>query len=641
MKSFNIITKVLQVRLKKNNTTAIRRTLCYAVILLGIAVLLIGCPDSTGNGNGNSDAPGAMMDTTAPDAVTNVTATPLPSGTEVLLRWTDSSSDDVTTITISWSSTVAGIKGGSTTAEVNTEESTIGNLVPITPYTFVITVPDAADNSTATTATPAPVNTLSDLIDADGNGLIDINSLERLHNMRYNLDVGAAGDDGRYKESGQIADEQGILCGANADTPCTGYELVRSLDFTDVASYDGSIDNAMRAWRPNSMANSMGNILPQALADNGTNRGWDPIGNDTSAAIRFNSRFEGNGHTIHNLYGRRSAAGQLGIFGAIGTNSVIRSIGVATVRLYGDASTIGALVGVSRGAIVASYASGAINGGMDTNNIGGLVGTLETNTAAVVASYAAVSVNDNGGLQNRLGGLIGNSTEESPSITASYASGNISGGSGINFVGGLAGQGTSTSTITASYASGNISGGNDLDFVGGLAGQGNSAATIVASYATGTADGGEGTDTAGALLISLTAIASYGFGAIMNAETKNMIGAPPEGVTSASGLTLANAGAQWNQVMITASPATTVTTMDALGLRYCYPSPRPKVCRLRRSSRYHLRMRRHRPYPCGYHPRHSSHSQWPHDHHLRHNAPTRASALARTMPMPGARGLSR
>ena len=47
------------------------------LIVLAATLVLIGCPDSAGDSS----------DTTAPEAVTNVTATPLPSGTEVLLRW--------------------------------------------------------------------------------------------------------------------------------------------------------------------------------------------------------------------------------------------------------------------------------------------------------------------------------------------------------------------------------------------------------------------------------------------------------------------------------------------------------------------------------------------------------------------------
>ena len=400
-------------------------------------------------------------------------------------------------------------------------------------------------------------------IDADGDTLIDITSLERLHNMRYTLDGSS------YKTS---STDPGSQCGTDGTTPCTGYELTRSLDFTNADSYDGSIANAMHAWRPNSMANSMGRILPQAQADNGTNRGWDPIGTDSN---RFNSRVEGNGHTIHNLYGRRSTAGSLGLFGTAGTNSVIRSIGVASVRLYGSdgRDTIGALVGDSDGTIVASYASGVVNGGAGTDTVGGLVGNFTTNTVAVVASYAAVSVNNNGGGSNAssLGGLIGSLNAGAPSITANYASGAVTGSAMQDSVGGLMGGTAGSAVITASYASGMVNGsGGNSNIVGGLLGFVSNSDTFIASYATGTADGGGGSGFVGALAgrNAGTSTASYGFGTVTGgtggsdgtARTGGVAGVG-DGIVGARTLTLDNAGVQWNQVDTTANPP--VTTMDA------------------------------------------------------------------------------
>ena len=329
---------------------------------------------------GNNGTPAATIDTTAPDAVSDVIATPLPSGTQVLLQWTDSISDDVASITISWSSTVDGILEGSTTVEVGAEQSTIGSLVPITPYTFVITVADAAGNSTA--ATTAPVNTLPNSIDADDNGLIDINSLERLYNMRYNLDVGATGDDGRYKESTQMADGEGILCGADATTPCTGYELTRNLDFATSNSYaNGQINTD---WRPTG-----GNPATS------TNAGWEPIGScnadttDGGTAVcndnddtPFAARFEGNSYTISNLYARNtntSTGTGIGLFGIVNNSATINTVGVVNASVYGSSANVdavGGLVGLnSGGRITASYAYGStVDGGMGGDSVGGLVG---------------------------------------------------------------------------------------------------------------------------------------------------------------------------------------------------------------------------------------------------------------------------
>ena len=560
------------------------RTIGRSVLcVLAASLILIGCPDSAGDSS----------DTTAPAAVSNVTATPLPSGTGVLLRWTNSSSDDVATITISWRYTVTGILDGSMRVPVDAQQSTIDTLDYATPYTFVITVADAARNSTATMVA---ANTLSDLIDADGNTLIDINSLERLHNMRYNLDVGAADDDGRYKNSTQTADDQGMLCGANAATPCTGYELTRNLDFTDADSYDGSIDNAMRDWLPNTAADNSGSTITDAA--NALNPGWQPIAygemidgggsiTDTDY-VPFSTLFEGNHHTIRNLYVRRP--GTVALLGGTGSAAIVRNIGVDSAALYGSdsrdiigglighnsgtvsasyanstikgatsamADFLGGLIGVTAGGtIIASHASGSVTGGSGTTThyLGGLVGTSTSATPTIIiASYATAAVTSGAG-SDQIGGLVGQASNTT-AIAASYATGAVIGAAGNDDIGGLVGQNNTPITIAASYATGAVTGGAGIDRVGALQGTVfNAASRIIASYATGNADGGTDADSAGRLvaLTSSGVNVSYGFGTVIAAETENMAGAPPMVgmppmiLTSANGLTLANAGAQWN-----------------------------------------------------------------------------------------------
>ena len=570
----------------------IRTIGCTALVVLAATLVLIGCPDSAGDNNGNGS------DTTAPEAVTNVTATPLPSGTGVLLRWTNSVSDDVATITISWRYTVTGILAGSAPAEVGARQITIDNLDYATPYTFVITVADAAGNSSAAMVA---ANTLPNPIDADGDTLIDINSLERLHNMRYNLDVGAADDDGRYKNSTQTADGQGILCGDNADTPCTGYELTRNLDFTDADSYDGSMPNAMRNWLPNTAADNSGTTITDAA--DALNPGWWPIAYGAMVSINgtildtdyapFSTLFEGNHHTIRNLYIRRR--GTVALLGGTGSAAVVRNIGIDSAALYGsdNSDVIGGLIGRNSGGTVsASYANSSINGATSAmaDNLGGLIGATIGGT--IIASHASGSVTGGTGVTlHHLGGLVGQSDSATLTfIIASYATATVTGGAGNYYIGGLVGQAVNTSTIIASYASGAVTGGASSNHIGGLVGQntssppitiaasyatgavtggpgtdlvgalqgvvGDAASRITASYATGNADGGAGTsDSAGriaAIVPAGSVIASYGFGTatatnINNTGAPPMVGMPPMILTSANGLTLATAGAQWNQ----------------------------------------------------------------------------------------------
>ena len=491
-----------------------------ALLVLATTLILTGCPDATGNGNnnGNSDNNGNGDNTSG-----------TPSDATAVQNAQQNATTD-STITLIWGSPTdtTGYEGVTISAEPNdgnlssaqqldTSEHTfvVTGLTTDTPYSFTIRTRYSAGGKENDTVVDAHIN--NNPIDRDGDRLIDINTIEQLNNIRHTLD-------GRGYRDGAGADL--MQCGAQSDTDCTGYELMRSLDFADATSYaSGTIDATLR---PN-------NSDPDAA----TNSGWDPIGSEATGN-RFNSRFEGNGYTISNLYGRLSSSGELGFFGFIDSDSVIRSVGVATVRLYGSdgIDNIGALVGDNRGTIIASYATGTVNGGAGADNIGALVGITSSST-----------------------------------IIASYANGIVNGGADVDNIGALVGL-SSTSSIMASYASGSANGDANDDRVGGLVG-GAVSYRVTASYATATADGGAGDDDVGSVvgvasLNLLTAV--YGFGTTRNKKTVGLDNSDPRpagvalvgsGIAGASMLTLDSAGEQWNQVVITDSIFTTITTMDA------------------------------------------------------------------------------
>ena len=507
--------------------------------------------------------------TTQSNQVTTVTASDITENS-ITLSWTppEDAGDDYQGVTISAMPTIPEV-----TVDQPTTTMAIDSLDAFTNYVFTITTRYSTANKSGGIRRTAMIRTLSaSAIDLDGDTLVDIISLEGLNNVRYNLDLGATGDDGRYKESAQAAENVGLLCGGNADAKCTGYELMRSLDFNNSDSYESGSVNA--DWRPQ---DGSGMVLAQHNADTATNSGWDPIGT-------FSSRFEGNGHTISNLYGRRSSAGELGLFGATSANSLIRSVGITTARLYGsDADdNIGALVGDSRGTIIASYASGIVNGGAGLDDIGGLVG--ENNRGTIIASYASGIFNGgaNTGTEN-VGGLAGRSL--TGVIIASYASGTADGGADSDTAGGLIGT-MSSGTIMASYASGNANGGVGNDFVGGLVGGFIMSANIIASYATATADGGTDTDTVGSIGWDFAAMftATYGFGAISNTDTvasdgttdrPEDIGAVGSGIAGVRMLTLDTAGPEWSDAAQSTLNAWDFgTNMQAPVLRYAdYDGP--------------------------------------------------------------------
>ncbi len=111
--------------------------------------------------------------------------------------------------------------------------------------------------------------------DTDGDKLIEIDNLEQLDAIRYDLDGDGRADDSDDNDSYAAAfpvSGSDKVCNAG----CTGYELQRSLDFNNGDSYAGDVNYD---WSSGS--------------------GWSPI-------YRFESTFNGNGNTISNLYVNRN-----------------------------------------------------------------------------------------------------------------------------------------------------------------------------------------------------------------------------------------------------------------------------------------------------------------------------------------------
>ena len=268
-------------------------------------------------------------------------------------------------------------------------------------------------------------------IDKDGDGLIEVCDIEGLNEMRYQLDGSG------YTTS---TDAVKIIQGCPA-TGCKGYELMRSLDFNVADSYRDNMVNT--TWT--------------------TSTGWQPIG---SNANRFSSIFEGNGHTISNLYIK--AESQLGLFSVLRANGRIQNVGLLDAEVEGIGDSIGGLVYFSDGSIINSYVTGAVTGTGD--NVGGLVGS---NSGDITNSYATGGVT---GIGDNVGGLVGSNGGD---ITNSYAMGAVTGNSEV---GGLVGF--NRGRVTNSYATGAVTGNSN---VGGLVGS--NSGDITNSYATGVVTG--------------------------------------------------------------------------------------------------------------------------------------------------------
>ena len=270
---------------------------------------------------------------------------------------------------------------------------------------------------------------------------------------------------------------------------------MRDLDFNEDSSYaTGSTNKSV--WQPNNSDTSMA-----------TNEGF--VGIDSGFGIEENipSIFEGNGHTISNLYSRNTddmspgdgkdmnPIARVGLFKSTEAKATIRNLGVVDARLYGSTSDyeqIGSLVSKNKGTILACHATGEANGGDGVDTIGGLVGTNTAGTGtaagAIIDSHATVAV-DGGNAKDRVGGLVG--LNRKGSIRGSYATGAVTDSAGDKQdIGGLAGYNTTDGSITASYATGAAIGGNETDYIGGLVGRNDG--NITGNYATGAVNGNVG-----------------------------------------------------------------------------------------------------------------------------------------------------
>ncbi len=393
-------------------------------------------------------------------------------------------------------------------------------------------------------------------VDDDGDGLIEINSLVMLHNIRHNVN----GDS--YKTGAGAGDTTG--CGKTGSVLCDGYELTQDL------SFDKDGDGKTWTAPPSPDSNNVGytldpedNASPYFMVADG---GWKPIGEATIASnnaincnnLCFNAIFEGNGHTITGLAISREER-FIGMFGSTTTNAAIRNLGLiknlANSTRTSDNNPIGGLVGFQDGgSITASYTTGDVNGGDGRDNVGGLVGF------------------QNGG-----------------SIIASYARGDVYGGAGKDRVGGLVGS--FRGNITASYARGAVVGGAENDQVGGLVGfQSNGDDSIIA-YATGDVDGGAGDDLIGGLVGfasgEVGSSDSYGFGMAINGTINTTGTTYPTNVTSAIQLISTNVPSSWDDVTkntkgawnfgsSSETPALNYADYDGVGNKYyCTNAERP------------------------------------------------------------------
>lgn len=148
-----------------------------------------------------------------------------------------------------------------------------------------------------------------------------------------------------------------------------------------------------------------------------------PVG--TSYNHSFKGIFDGKNHIISNANINMPDSDYVGIFGYVGSNGQINSIGLENIKINGN-YYVGGLVGYNwRGDITNCYSSGTVSGDYQ---VGGLVGFSYGN---ITNCHSSGTVS---GIQF-VGGLVG-SNWYSP-VTQCYSTGVVKGNA---FVGGLVGR---------------------------------------------------------------------------------------------------------------------------------------------------------------------------------------------------------
>ena len=336
---------------------------------------------------------------------------------------------------------------------------------------------------------------------AQDPNLIDVTSLDQLDAMRYDLDGDGAVEvttdaspsgnidaleplsayatqfpGGAYytRDAGTDTEVADAAVAAVASTTYvyklpapasgsyTGYELTADLDFNGTKWGSDCTSACLEA--------DGGEAGTEASV------GWLPIGDATN---RFLGTFDGNGHTISNIFIDRDIA-YVGLFGVIGADGEVRNLGIEGGSVTGQQNT-GALAGLVFGTVRVCYATANAEGAHTSEfYVGGLVGQLFGGTAAScyatgnVSSPASSTRPNCGGLVGDIGGSINSNGV----ISNCYATGDASVTTGR--AGGLAASLGSSVVITASYATGDAS--VTTGRAGGLLGQSNTGITVTASY---------------------------------------------------------------------------------------------------------------------------------------------------------------
>lgn len=193
------------------------------------------------------------------------------------------------------------------------------------------------------------------------------------------------------------------------------------------------------------------------LSSYSAGEGFIPIAAGIKSSADFKCEFNGNGHTISNLYINRPDTDNVGLFSLM---CDVKNLCLTNVDVIGGKST-GALMGYafSNSPEISNcyIASGSVKG---TTGVGGLVGRFSYIDGNILNCYSDAEVSG----ETKAGGLLGEIYLPNGSVINSFSHGNVTASS--DYAGGLIGY-TERVSLENCYAEGNITG---KRFVGGVVG---------------------------------------------------------------------------------------------------------------------------------------------------------------------------
>ena len=237
-----------------------------------------------------------------------------------------------------------------------------------------------------------------------------------------------------------------------ADSPYRISTADQLKSFRDIVNgVDGNADG-----NPAAHAELMNDIDLSSIC-NETNP-WTPIGNGggTSGGNTFEGSFDGQGHSVKNLY--VTGNGNAGLFGYVSAKGTVKNLGVS---------------------------------GSSTSTSGG--GVAAINFGSIENCSSGVIVTATGSNNVYVGGVV---DQNHGSVTNCYNTGNITVTGNDNiYVGGVVAQNYSSGSVTNCYNTGTITdSGSSNVYVGGVVGENDNGSVPNCYFLTNTADAGVGSD---------------------------------------------------------------------------------------------------------------------------------------------------